>query len=189
MLKPDRTTSSPVDPKEQAQVARKNLGKRLAAIRMAQSWTQDYLAQRLEVDQGTISRWERGGKVRPPRAVLAVYAFLQGCTFEGLTRPVVSYEDHDFSALKRTPDDRDRCLAALVHLGLLVHDPKVARPEGNLRLALTRALTALNSYSAKEREGRLLFDSNIGRVQHLRIGCREVITIRELSKSCILVQS
>ena len=51
-------------------------GKRLKRLRRSVGYKQAYLAELLEVDQATISRWERGGQTPPPDTQQAVFAVL-----------------------------------------------------------------------------------------------------------------
>ncbi len=51
-------------------------GKRLKRLRRSVGYKQAYLAELLEVDQATISRWERGGQTPLPDTQQAVFAAL-----------------------------------------------------------------------------------------------------------------
>ncbi len=51
-------------------------GKRLKRLRRSVGYKQAYLAELLEVDQATISRWERGGQTPPPDTQQAVFSAL-----------------------------------------------------------------------------------------------------------------
>ena len=51
-------------------------GKRLKRLRQSVGYKQAYLAELLEVDQATVSRWERGGQTPPPDTQQAVFATL-----------------------------------------------------------------------------------------------------------------
>ncbi len=51
-------------------------GKRLKRLRRSTGYKQSHLAELLQVDQATISRWERGGQTPPPDTQQAVFAAL-----------------------------------------------------------------------------------------------------------------
>ncbi len=44
--------------------------KTIRQLREERSWSQELLARRLDVGQGTVSNWERGLKVPQPRTLL-----------------------------------------------------------------------------------------------------------------------
>ena len=139
------TTTVPVDPELQELQARKNLGKRLAAIRKSQNWTQQYLADRLGVDQATVCRWERGSKGTLPQTVLAVYALLQGCSVDELAKRVVSDQDK-FVPRQRSTEESGSCLKVLTTLGMLKPDPHAPPVVSSLEVALvSSAIFMLNS--------------------------------------------
>ncbi|MEO1106539.1 MAG: helix-turn-helix transcriptional regulator [Pseudomonadota bacterium] len=72
-------------------------GKRLKRLRQSIGYKQSHLAELLQVDQATISRWERGGQTPPPETQQAVFASF------GPTRV-------DDSALRRLVETSSDCL-------------------------------------------------------------------------------
>ena len=72
-------------------------GKRLKRLRQSVGFKQSHLADLLQVDQATISRWERGGQTPPPDMQQAVFAVLGPA-------PV------DDSALRRLVETSSDCL-------------------------------------------------------------------------------
>lgn len=74
-----------------------SFGKRLKRLRQSTGYKQSHLAELLQVDQATISRWERGGQTPPPDMQQAVFAVL------GPARV-------DDSALRRLVETSSDCL-------------------------------------------------------------------------------
>ncbi|MES0861076.1 helix-turn-helix transcriptional regulator [Ruegeria sp. SCPT10] len=72
-------------------------GKRLKRLRQSIGFKQSHLAELLQVDQATISRWERGGQTPPPDMQQGVFAVL------GPARV-------DDSALRRLVETSSDCL-------------------------------------------------------------------------------
>ena len=66
-----------------------SLGKRLADLRREKSWTQDVVAEQLDVSPQAVSKWEKGTS-EPNTSNLMALAKLYGIPAEDLLRGVES---------------------------------------------------------------------------------------------------
>lgn len=60
------------------------LGKRIRELRKAKKWTQQELANKLELDRTTISKWERQGGSEPDNMTIAKLADIFGVSTDYL---------------------------------------------------------------------------------------------------------
>ncbi len=84
-------------------------GKRLKRLRRSGGFKQAHLAELLQVDQATVSRWERGGQTPPPETQQAVFAALGPTRADdsALRRLVMSSSD----CVHLVEEASHRCLA------------------------------------------------------------------------------
>ena len=115
------------DPAEAAQTERRTIGKRLSRIREEIGMTQSAMAELLGVNQGTVSRWEKGQWKGDsiPRVYLLIYAVLDGRRIPELTAPRLNDDDSGFHQRQKSDEDKKRSILALDSLGLL--DPEIAK--------------------------------------------------------------
>lgn len=119
--------TSSQDPAKAAQTTRETVGKRLTQIREGIAMSQTAMADLLGVNQGTISRWERGlwkGE-SIPRVYLLIYSVLDGRRIPELTAPRLNDDDTGFQQRQKSDEDKRRSFQALDTLGLL--DPEIAK--------------------------------------------------------------
>ena len=175
-----------LDPTAKELAVKENLGKRLSGIRMALGWSQGYLADRLGVNQTTVSRWEHGKwKEMPPIAILAVFAIIQGCSVQKLTERV-DYDGDEFKPRKFIPNEINGVQHFLTQLGFLSPDPKAGKFENDLQFAMASALIYMIRDQRRDWSGRWHFDFKKRRLQRLVKGEYDYHPIASLPKNCIV---
>lgn len=87
-----------VDKKSRSSKLAKRLGRNIAARRKQLAWTQDQLAERVEVDAETISRFERGAHL-PSLPTLDRLASVMHVQIGELTSELATPADEDATAL------------------------------------------------------------------------------------------
>lgn len=115
------------NPATAAQTTRETIGKRLTQIREGIAMSQTAMADLLGVNQGTISRWEKGlwkGE-SIPRVYLLIYSVMDGRRIPELTAPRLNDDDTGFHQRQKSDEDKKRSILALDSLGLL--DPEIAK--------------------------------------------------------------
>jgi len=175
-----------LDPRSKELAVKENLGKRLSGIRISLGWSQGYLADRLGVNQATVSRWEHGKwKDMPPMAVLAVFAIFQGCSVQKLTEPI-DYEGDEFKPRKFIPNEINGIQHFLTQLDMLSPDPKAGKFENDLQFTIASALLYMIRDQRRDWSGRWHFDFKKRRLQRLVKSEYDYHPISSLPKNCIV---
>jgi transcriptional regulator with XRE-family HTH domain len=117
------------------------------------------MADLLGVDQGTVSRWEKGNRKGEmiPRAYLLIYSILDGRPISAMLAERINDDHTGFPSQQKPEEARKRSLRVLAALGLVDPPRSSRRREDTVEEVLIHLLFgALNSNGARKGHGTLI---------------------------------